>query len=56
MVFFWSQPFLTYKNGELVLTQDAVEDPYSSGTNAVCYTVDTENYDAAVISSLLTVN
>lgn len=40
--------FLTYKNGELVLTQDAVEDPYTSGTNAVCYTVDTENYDWSV--------
>jgi len=40
--------FLTYKNGELVLTQDAVQDPYTSGTNAVCYTVDTENYDWSV--------
>ena len=40
--------FLTYKNGELVLTQDAVEDPYTSGTNAVCYTVDAENYEWSV--------
>ena len=40
--------FLTHKNGELVQTQDAVEDPYTSGTNAVCYTVDTENYDWSV--------
>ena len=35
--------FLTYRNGELVQTQNAVEDPHSVAGNGFCYTVDTEN-------------
>ena len=38
-----SPQFLTYKNGELVQTQNAIEDPYSSASNGRCYTVDTED-------------
>ena len=40
--------FLTYRNGELVQTQSAVEDPYSEAGNGTCYTVDTEDYEWAV--------
>ena len=40
--------FLTYRNGELVQTQNAIEDPYSSTSNGRCYTVDTENYEWSV--------
>ena len=36
--------FLTFRNGELVQTQDAVEDPRTGGGDGCCYTVDTENY------------
>ena len=35
--------FLTYKNGELVQTQDATEYPDSSPHNGICYTIDSEN-------------
>lgn len=34
--------FVTYKNGQLVQTQKAVEDPKASVSNGVCYTVDAE--------------
>jgi len=34
--------FLTFKNGELVQTQKAVEDPHSGASDGRCYTVDTE--------------
>lgn len=35
--------FLTYRNGELVQTQNAVEAPHSVAGNGFCYTVDTEH-------------
>lgn len=35
--------FLTFKNGELVQTQNAIVDPSISCSNGICYTVDTEN-------------
>ena len=37
--------FDIYKNGELVETINAVEDPYSSSSNGICYTTNTENYE-----------
>ena len=37
--------FLTYRNGELVQTQNAIEDPYAGASDGRCYTVDTENYE-----------
>lgn len=40
--------FLTYRNGELVQTQSAVEDPYSAASDGRCYTVDTENNEWSV--------
>ena len=40
--------FLTYRNGELVQTQKAIEDPFSSSSKGRCYTVDTENYEWSV--------
>ena len=40
--------FLTFKNGELVQTQEAIEDPYSGASDGRCYTVDTENYEWSV--------
>ena len=40
--------FLTYRNGKLVQTLDAVEDPYSSTSHGVCYTVDTMGYKWSV--------
>ena len=40
--------FLTYKNGELVQTQNAIEDPDSAPHNGICYTVDTEDYKWSV--------
>ena len=40
--------FLTFKNGELVQTQNAVEEPYSGASDGRCYTVDTENYEWTV--------
>jgi len=40
--------FLTFKNGELVQTQKAIEDPYSGASDGRCYTVDTENYEWSV--------
>ena len=40
--------FLTYRNGELVQTQNAVEDPYSGASDGRCYTVDTENNEWSV--------
>lgn len=41
--------FLTYRNGELVQTQNAVEDPYAGASDGRCYTVDTENYEWNVV-------
>ena len=40
--------FLTFKNGELVQTQKAIEDPYAGASDGRCYTVDTENYEWSV--------
>ena len=40
--------FLTFKNGELVQTQEAIEDPYSGAREGRCYTVDTENNEWSV--------
>lgn len=40
--------FLTYKNGELVQTQNAIEDPYSDLPEGICYTVNTEDYKWSV--------
>ena len=40
--------FLTYKNGELVQTQNAIVDPYSGSSNGICYTVDTEDMNWSV--------
>ena len=40
--------FLTFNNGELVQTQEAVEDPYSGASDGRCYTVDTENNEWSV--------
>lgn len=37
--------FDIYKNGKLVETINAVEDPYASSSNGICYTTDTENYE-----------
>ena len=37
--------FLTFKNGELVQTQEAIEDPYTGASDGRCYTVNTENYE-----------
>lgn len=40
--------FLTFKNGELVQTQNAIEDPYAEASDGRCYTVDDENYEWSV--------
>lgn len=40
--------FLTFKNGDLVQTQEAIEDPYAGASDGRCYTVDTENYEWSV--------
>ena len=40
--------FLTYRNGELVQTQNAVEDPYAGSSDGRCYTIDAENYEWSV--------
>lgn len=40
--------FLTYRNGELVQTQKAISDPYSSSSDGICYTVDTEDMNWSV--------
>lgn len=40
--------FFTFKNGELVQTQEAIEDPYSGASDGRCYTVDTENNEWCV--------
>lgn len=40
--------FLTYRNGELIQTQNAVEDPYAGASDGRCYTVDTEDNEWSV--------
>jgi len=40
--------FLTFKNGDLAQTQEAIEDPYAGASDGRCYTVDTENYEWSV--------